>query len=288
MSKTGRHTLRPTDRTEDNVARHYARSDLEQAILEALAASGRDIDRLTPDDLAPVDEFHTGGRQATAAFAERLDAAPGSHLLDIGCGIGGPSRFLALQYSCRVTGIDLTEDYVRVATALAERVRLAGRVVYRQASALALPFDAGVFDGAYMMHVGMNVADKAKLAVEVRRVLKLGGVFAIYDVMRTGDGDLRFPVHWAATGETSFVARPTAYRQALSGAGFEIVSERDRGDFAREFFRQVVARAAEAGEPPPLGIHLLMKNDVPQKIANVVHALENRLVAPVEIVARAR
>jgi ubiquinone/menaquinone biosynthesis C-methylase UbiE len=277
-----------TERNEWQISQHYARGDLEEAILQALVASGKDLDRLAPSDLSPVDEFHTGGRQATVDFAVQADFAPGMHLLDVGCGIGGPSRFLAAERGCRVTGIDLTEDYVRTAAALARRVGLAGQVAYRQASALALPFEPGAFDGAYMMHVGMNIEDKPTLFAEVRRVLKGGGVFAVYDIMRTGEGRLRFPLHWAAVPETSFVMRPAAYRAALESAGFAIVHERDRGDFARAFFREAVARAAEGGAPPPLGIHLLMKGDVAQKLANIVEALEARVIAPVELICRAQ
>jgi SAM-dependent methyltransferase len=273
---------------ERRIAQHYARSNLEQTILEALVASGKDLDRLIPDDLAPVDEFHTGGRQGTVDFAAQIDLTPAMHLLDIGCGIGGPSRFFAKEHGCRVTGIDLTADYVRTAEALARRVGLGGRISYRQASALALPFEPGTFDGAYMMHVGMNIEDKPALFAEARRVLKTGGVFAIYDVMRTGEGDLSFPVHWAASPETSFVATPAEYRGALAGAGFEICKERDRRAFAVESFRQVVARAAEAGGPPPLGTHLLIGPDAPQKLANVMRNLGQGLIARVEFVCRAR
>jgi ubiquinone/menaquinone biosynthesis C-methylase UbiE len=272
---------------EEQVAQHYARADVEQAILEALVASGKDPDRLTPSDLSAVDEFHTAGRQATIDFAAQVDFAPGMHVLDVGCGIGGPSRFFAAERGCRVTGIDLTEDYVRTAAALARRVGLADRVSYRQASALALPFEAGTFDGAYMMHVGMNIADKPALFAEVRRVLKAGAAFGIYDVMRTGAGELRFPLHWAATPETSFVVGAAEYRRALTAAGFDVVKERERGDFARAFFRQVAARAAEQGGPPPLGIHILLKRDAPQKLANIMRHLESGTIAPVELICRA-
>ncbi len=277
-----------TDITEERVARHYAQSDLERAILDALVASGKDIDRLAPEDLSPVDEFHTGGREATVAFAEQVDFAAGQHVLDIGCGIGGPSRLFAAERGCRVTGVDLTNDFVQVAATLSRRVGLDGKVAYRQASALALPFDAGAFDGAYMMHVGMNIEDKPGLFAEARRVLKAGGVFAIYDIMRTGDGELSYPVHWAASPQTSFLASAAEYRQALEAAGFEVVKERDRREFAREFFRQVVARIAEAGSPPPLGVHLLMKTDVSEKLANVMRNLEKGLISPTELICRAR
>lgn len=277
-----------SESVERQVAKHYQRSDLEQAILDALVASDKDIDRLEPADLSPVDEFHSGGRQATVDFAAEVGFTPGMEVLDIGCGIGGPSRYFASEHGCRVTGIDLTKDYVDTAASLARRVGLGERVSYRQASAIALPFPDASFDGAYMMHVGMNIEDKPALFSEARRVLKRGGVFAIFDVMRTGEGALAFPVHWSAKPETSFVASPADYRRGLEAAGFEIVKERNRREFAREFFRQVRAKTAEAGGPPPLGIHILMKTDQPAKLANVIANMEKGLIAPVEIIARAR
>lgn len=273
---------------ENSIAQHYARSDLERAILDGLTASGKDIEHLTASDLSLVDEFHTGGRQATAELATQAGFTPGMHILDIGCGIGGPSRYFAEAHGCHVTGIDLTADYVRTAEALAKRVGLAERVAYRQASAMALPFEPATFDGAYMMHVGMNIEDKPALFAGIRRVLKAGAIFAIFDVMRTGEGALSFPVHWAATPEMSFVDSAETYRRALDSAGFELRKERNRLEYAREVFRQAKARAAAGGGPPPLGTHLLMKADVPQKLANVIDAIEKGLIAPVELICSAR
>jgi ubiquinone/menaquinone biosynthesis C-methylase UbiE len=272
---------------EDGVARHYAQDSLEQTITEALAASGADLARLVPADLAPVDEFHIGGRQATVDFVEQLGVAQGARLLDIGCGLGGASRYFAHERSCRLTGIDLTPEYVAVAAALAARVGLSEMVTYRQGSALALPFAGASFDGAYMLHVGMNIQNKGKLLAEVRRVLKPGGVFGIYDVMREGDGDLAFPVPWASTSETSFVAPAADYCRLLQAAGFAVHKERSRREFAMEFFRQLRARAADAKGPPPLGLHLLMGPTAPQKVANMIDNLQRGLIAPTEIISAA-
>lgn len=273
---------------ERSVARHYAHGSLEQAILGALAASGKDPARLAPADLAPVDEFHIGGRQATVEFADQLGVRPGLHLLDIGSGLGGASRHFAHERGCRVTGIDLTEEYVRVAGALAERVGLGDRVSYRQGSALVLPFAPGAFDGAYMLHVGMNIEDKAGLFAGVRRVLKPGDVFGIYDVMRQdGEGELGFPVPWASSPETSFVESAATYRRLLESAGFAVRKERSRRGFAIDFFRRMRAQAARSGGPPPLGLHVLMGASAPQKAANMIDNLERGLIAPTEIVAQA-
>lgn len=273
---------------EDSVARHYAVSALEQMILDALAASGKDPGNLTSADLAPVDEFHIGGRQATIDLAAQAGFAPGWHLLDIGSGLGGASRYFAQEGGCRVTGIDLTEDYVRVAEALAQRVGLAGQVSYRAGSALAMPFAPATFDGAYMLHVGMNIRDKAALFAEVRCMLKPESVFAIYDVMREDNaGDLDFPVPWASSADASFVDSAATYRSLLETAGFGVEAERSRRDVAIAFFRRMRARAAEDGGPPPLGLHLLMGPSAPQKVANMIDNLERGLIAPTELVCRA-
>ncbi len=277
-----------TDRIEAQVAQHYARGDIEGTILAALASTGLDTTSLTQSDLAAVDEFHLGGRQATVHFAAEIGFKPGIHILDVGSGIGGPSRYFAEAIGARVMGIDLTEEYVETAKALAARVGLSDRVHYRQASALLLPFERETFDGAYMIHVGMNIEDKAALFAEIRRVLKPGGTFAIYDIMRTGEGDLAFPVPWSGTPATSFVASPAAYRAALEAAGFEVVKERDRTDFAFDFFREMAAKAAETGGPPPVGIHLLMGGNAKEKLGNVIANLERGVIAPTEMIAIAR
>jgi ubiquinone/menaquinone biosynthesis C-methylase UbiE len=215
-----------------------------------------------------------------------MGLSAGMHLLDIGSGVGGAARYFAQTHGCRVTGIDLTEEYVAVAAALTRRVGLEGAVSFHQGSALALPFPEGTFDGAYMLHVGMNVADKAALFAGVRRVLKPGAVFAVYDVMRLAPGALDFPLPWASTPETSFVEEPTAYRQALQAAGFAIASERTRRDFALESLRRVQAQMAEK-VLPALGTHILMGEDFPRKIANQTALTERGLISPVEMVARA-
>jgi ubiquinone/menaquinone biosynthesis C-methylase UbiE len=271
---------------EQTVAQHYTHGSLETVLLDGLRQSGKNPDRIDPDDLAPVDEFHIGGRQATAEFADQLGLQPGMDLLDIGSGIGGPARYFAHHRKCRVTGIDLTDEYVRVAGTLSERAGLAANLKFVQGSALALPFPPASFDGAYMLHVGMNIGDKATLFGQVKRVLRPGGFFGIYDVMRIGPGELAFPVPWARTAESSFVAAADDYRRLLRDAGFVVQKERERRAFAIEFFKKMQARVAESGVPT-LGLHIVMGADFPHKVKNLVANLENGLVAPIEMICRA-
>jgi ubiquinone/menaquinone biosynthesis C-methylase UbiE len=266
---------------EMEVARHYTHGSLEAAIRAGLQALGRDQAQVTFEDLAGIDEFHIGGHEATADLGDKLDLAAGGTLLDIGSGLGGAARFFARRYGCRVTGIDLTPEYVEVARTLTQRVGLSEQGEFRVGSALDLPFGDGSFDRATLLHVGMNIPDKERLCTEVHRVLRRGGLFAIYDVMQTG----AFPVPWAAGKATSFLETPEIYRRALAGAGFEITSERDRRDFGIAFFHRMRARIAESG-PPPLGLHILMGQDAPTKVANMVSNLEQGLIAPVEMICR--
>ena len=212
---------------ERQVSAHYTRDRLEQRILGALEKSGKDLKSLTSDDLAPLDNFHVGERSAIQELAGFIALRPGTHLLDVGCGIGGPARFFA-ERGYQVTGIDLSEEFVRVAESLTRRLKLEGKAQYRQGSALEMPFSSGRFDGAYMIHVGMNIQDKAGVFREVARLVKPGGQFAIFDIMKTGSQPLDYPLPWAVNAETSFVGTAEDYRSKLEAAGFRVEHQRGR------------------------------------------------------------
>jgi len=145
------------------VERHYTQSNLERAIFEALEAAGKDPNQLTLPDLAPIDEFHIRGREATEELASEIWLDSEKHVLDVGCGLGGPSRRLASQFGCRVTGLDLTEEYCRVAEVLSKRLGLDQLVSYIQGNALEMPFDDATFDVVWTQHASMNIPDKVGL-----------------------------------------------------------------------------------------------------------------------------
>ena len=272
--------------TEAKVAGHYGRGQLEESILAAVKREGKDPENLAAVDLAAVDEFHVGGLEATQELAKHMELRAGLRVLDVGSGIGGPARYFAAEHGCRVTGIDLTEEFVRLAGSLTRRIKLDGVVDFRQGSALQLPFERHTFDRAYMIHVGMNIADKVGIFQEVRRVLKPAGLFTIFDIMRTGDGPIRYPVPWALSEETSYVATAKDYRDALQNAGFRIAQERGRGPFAIEFTERLMARMAQSG-PPALGLHLLMGEKAPVMAGNMLAMMKEGILEPVELYARA-
>ncbi len=270
----------------DDVSKHYTHGSLIEAIRAGIASLGKAPDAVTVDDLAPVDEFHIGGRKASEEILGQLGLSANMHVLDVGCGLGGAARFVATRYGSRVTGLDLTDEYVETGNALCKWVGLEQRVVLHQGSALAMPFAGAGFDGAYMLHVGMNVQDKEKLATELARVLRPGSSLGIYDVMRTGPGELAYPVPWATTAELSAVAEPERYKNALQAAGFAVTAERSRRDFALAFFAELRAKTAAASGQPQLGLHLLMGKTTPEKVQNMIDNISNGRIAPVELIAR--
>ena len=270
------------DALERSVAEHYDNAGLLDRIVEALKASGADPDNLGPDDLAPVEEFHIGGRKATAHALAAMELTGNEHLLDVGCGIGGAARFIAAQTGCKVTGIDLTPAYIEAARALTRLTGQDGAVAFKVASALDMPFENGEFDAAITIHVAMNIQDRAALYGEIARVLKPGAVFCVYDVMKIDEAPLTFPVPWAQSEKTSHLTTPEETQALLEQAGFEVRDVEDRSEAAAEFFQQ--AAAASANGPPTLGVHLVMGADAPIYLRNVRGNMEKGLIAPVQMI----
>ena len=268
------------------VANHYTRGDLLSAIRAGVEKLGKTPETVTIEDLAPVDEFHIGGRMATRSFLDQIGIRPEDHVLDVGCGIGGASRVAARTYGCQVTGMDLTEEYVETGNTLCSWLGLENRVKLSQGNALAMNLPDATVDKAFMLHVGMNIPDKASLAMEVWRVLRPGGVFGIYDIMEVGGDQLKYPVPWATVAKASSLASPANYKHSLMAAGFQIVSERDRREFALDFFERLKANSALADGPPPLGLHILMGKEAPTKVQNMIENVSRNRVAPIELIAR--
>ncbi len=270
------------------VADHYSKESLLDAIREGLIKQGLTAETVTVDDLAAVDEFHIGGRPATEAFIAQLTLSDTAHLLDIGCGLGGTARYVANTYGSAVTGIDVTADFIETGKALCQWVGLENRIELIQASALALPFEQETFDGAYMLHVGMNIKEKGQLCREIHRVLRPGAVLGIYDIVKMKEEALTYPLPWASHAAMSFVGSLSHYEEALAGAGFRLVTQRNRSDFALAFYDRLRSAASMTKERPALGLHLLMGASTKTKLQNMIAGLARGAIAPVEFVAEKR
>ena len=269
------------------VADHYTHGSLLEKIRAGIESIGKTPATVTVDDLAAVDEFHIGGRRASEDFISQLDLAPDHRTLDVGCGIGGTSRFVASRFGCHVTGIDLTPEFIETGCALCDWVELGHRIELHQGNAVSMPFAEGAFDAAFMLHVGMNIPDKVGLFAEIFRVLKPGAVFGVYDVMKSTDEPLTYPVPWSSVPETSALASPDEYIDALERAGFKILKQRNRREFAATFFEETRRRLeAAGGTPPPLGVHIAMGDTAPVKVRNMVENIAAGRVAPVEVIAK--
>jgi ubiquinone/menaquinone biosynthesis C-methylase UbiE len=238
---------------EQQVAEHYTHGTLESAILAGLDKLKGVSEAALVDQLASVDEFHMGGRTATAAVAEQLQLSPGLTVLDVGCGLGGTARFLATAHGCRIAGVDLTPEYIEVGKSLNRQLGLDEHINLSVASALAMPYEDSSFDRSTMLHVGMNISDKNALFSEVARVMKPGGYLVVYDVMRSDDQPLAYPVAWAQDETTSFVGSIEDYRNTMEANGFEVLEEINKRDLALEFFKKIKARLAVITHPLAFG-----------------------------------
>lgn len=270
----------------DRVVDHYASQGIAERVLAAFRAAAGPEALVTPEALAFLDHFHGRGPAATEELAALLAPRAGERVLDIGCGLGGPARWLAARHGCEVTGVELTPDFVAAAAALTRATGLEDRVRVIEGSALALPVPDGAFDRAWSQNVMMNVADRAGFLAEARRALKPGGLLALADIGAGPGGPPHYPLPWATTPATSFLVTPEALREALLAAGFEVLEFRDRTAEHLPGQRKLLARLEEEGLPR-LGWHVFMGEARAREMqANVARSyLEGRL-ASVEALAR--
>jgi len=272
--------------TENVVSDHYTNGDLLHSIEDSITKLGKTTETVTLDDLAVVDEFHIGGREATENFLGQIKISKQDHMLDVGCGLGGTARYIAKKYSNKVTGIDLTQEFIDTGNTLCSWLNLQKQVTLQFGSALSMPFEEGTFDCGYMMHVGMNIENKTKLFKEIFRVLRPGSTFGIYDVMRVNGDEISYPVPWAASDASSFVASPEQYKDALGNAGFEVSSESNRRNFALNFFNRLREKNEENGGPPALGLHNIMREETVEKISNMIENISADIITPIELIVK--
>ena len=270
--------------TANPVAQHYGSAGIAERVLAALrAACGPDAP-VTSETLAPFDQFHGRGVAATAELAALLQPQPGEHILDIGCGIGGPARWIAAKCGVDVTGIDLTPEFCAAAEALTAACGMTGRVTITQGSALDLPVPDAAFDRAYSQNAVMNIADKLQFCREAFRVLRPGGVFGLACACAaTGGGGIHFPVPWATTAAESFLATADEMRAALAAAGFRVVSFESADGRPQPAAPLVPPEGASA---TTLGIQFIRGDRVREMQANMARNAAERRTTTIEALVR--
>jgi len=261
-------TIEPASDSVTRVREHYRATGLTERLRTALLALGPQEQRLTPQKLAQLDQFHTRGLAATEDLARIAGIASGDLVLDIGSGVGGPARFLAATCDCSVVGVDLSAEFTEAARYLTERTGQTDQVSFETGDALQLPVEDGHFDVVILQHVAMNIADRTSLYREVRRALKGGGRFAIYDIV-AGQDEPHFPVPWAQTPQTSFLLTEAQTLEAVETAGFRTLVWQDQTDTAKAWF----AQASASGPPPAPNLGLVIGPDFPRVIANLARNL---------------
>jgi ubiquinone/menaquinone biosynthesis C-methylase UbiE len=271
---------------DSKIVEHYATGGLLARFESALRADGVDPAHPTIEALAPYDQFHGRGLEATKDMAALVAVRPTDHLLDVGSGLGGPARWFATRFGCRVTGIDLTPEFCAIAEHFTRLVGLNARVRFQVGNALAMPFDDSEFEGAYSMFVSMNIPDKAQLYREIHRVLKSGGWLVLSEIVRGENGDVMYPMPWAATAAESFLLTADDARKELRSVGFEV--EQVKNDLQRALDFGMRSRAmVERGEMPPYRANALIHGDIAgATLANVARGYQDGSLIPIEVVAR--
>lgn len=260
---------------------YYSPNDLYNKIIDGLNNLGKDLSKITLDDLQPVDEFHIRGDVATKELIKLSNFTPEMHILDVGCGVGGSTRRLSHEVGCYVTGIDLSDEYIDAAERLTQLLNVHERVKFHAASALALPFHDNTFDGAWSIQMNMNVEDKQGWLEEVYRTLKPGGCAVLYEVCGSKNTPIYFPVPWAQDSSMSFLVTPESYRELITSVGFDIDVWNDKTDLAQKAFAHMTEPRSEPSLPE-LGVHLLVGDDILTKAYNLHRNLDEQRVSLIE------
>jgi ubiquinone/menaquinone biosynthesis C-methylase UbiE len=274
--------------TNSEVATYYGRGDLLSRLNNALVDDGADPDHPTIEALAPYDQFHGRGLEATEEVAQLMQPGPADHILDIGSGIGGPARWFAKNFGCSVTGIDLTPEFCDVARHLTRLLGFEDRVAFETGDALAMPFADASFDGAYSMNVSMNIADKGAFYREIHRVLKPGAWLVLSEIARGEGGEMEYPTPWASSAQSSFLTTPEETRQGLTAAGFDIMRLHSTREEALAFGTRSRALVARGEKPPHRAVMLIHGELAPKIMANSARGLFEGRSDPIEVVARKR
>jgi len=266
--------MKRSDDYEKHLKQHYQRPHLSDIISKALKDAGKTV--TSYKDTAALDEFHIRGREATRELARLADLTPGTAVLDLGCALGGPARLLAAEFDCRVTGLDVMEEYIEAAKMLTRMVGLTDRVDFQAGNMLGMPFDDESFDAVWSQHTFMNIEDKAHLFGEIRRVLRPGGRLIFNEVVSGSQSPVHYPVQWASDAAIDFLVPEAQMVERLETAGFEKIYWQDVTPVCAQWFQSVVERMGQRAKnaPPPVALNLVIGSTTAEKAKNTSRNLK--------------
>lgn len=266
-----------------SISDHWATGDVYARVLQAMEAASIPPDSVTVKQMAAVDHFHARGFPATVELADSLPIEAGDQIVDIGCGIGGPARYLAERFGCRVSGIDITGPFVEAANKLTALLRMEGQVEVALGDGQHLPYADAMFDGGYTQHVTMNIADRAQFFGEAFRVLKPGAFFALTEHGLGATGDPHYPAPWSDDGRGSYLVPAADTVAFLEATGFADVQVQETGAKYLAGYRRVMELAAQ-GALSPFGTHILLGETAPAKTKNAARNIEEGRTRPIQVI----
>ena len=270
---------------KDSLSDHWGKEDLYEKIVSALTDSGKSLDAISIEDLAPVDHFHARGFPATVELADQLPIKAGDLLVDIGCGIGGPARYLSDRFNCQVSGVDITESFIEVANKLTALLRMEDQVTIDLGDGNQLPYRDGIFDGGYAQHVTMNVPDRHRFFAEAYRVLKPGGFFALSEHGLGPKKNPHHPLPWSADGSNEYLVTPEDTIRILEETGFTDIQVEATGEKYLGAYQRAMELAAQ-DKLPALGVHILLGKSSPEIVKNAARNIEEKRTYPIQLVCK--
>lgn len=262
---------------KNSVIYQYTRENIYETIVQRLHEQGVEKNKITREHISSVDEFHIKGAEVSLEMAKEAELSKELKVLDVGCGIGGPARMIADVFGCSVTGVDLTNEFIRTASLLSQLVGLSGKTEFMTADATELPFEDNIFDVVWTQHAQMNIEEKEKLYSEIHRVLKREGRFIYYDIFSSEKEDLKFPLPWADDSSISFLIELNDFGRLMKETGFKELLRKERTSESIDFFETVFENNKKEGSPK-IGLNIFMTEQSSFKLSNLLNNLsENKL-----------